>query len=182
MEATNVQDVFIQKNFLTIEEEKSLLESIDSCPWVDNRRGDRQVQIYGPYHDHKYNIIPGKYSIHPTWLQELAKKVHNSVNYANKDKLLDYKRCEVYINEYNSSNDLQYHFDSNTTFDECIYGISLNSDSHIGFKKKNKTTKVLVPARSIYVMSGIARTEYKHGIDLGWITGRRVSITFRTVK
>ncbi len=181
MEITDVPGLLLIKDFLIPEEEQLLLKNIDSSPWKPNRRGDRNVQIYGPYHDQQYNIIPGKYSAHPEWLQALAKKVHATTDDSQRDKLLDPKMCEVYINEYDSANDLQYHYDSNTTFDEHIYGISLNTDAHIGFKKKKKNNKVLVLARSMYVMSGSSRTQYKHGIDQGWITGRRVSITFRTV-
>ena len=180
MMTTDVPGLFLEKDFLTSEEEQSLLKNIDVSPWKPNRRGDRRVQIYGPYHDEHYNIIPGKYSAHPEWLQTLAKKVHATTDDPQRDKLLDPKQCEVYINEYNPVNDLQYHYDSNTTFDEHIYGISLNTDAHMGFKKKKKN-KILVPARSMYVMSGNSRTQYKHGIDKGWITGRRVSVTFRTV-
>lgn len=178
----NVPGLFLTENFLSATEEKQLLKCIDDGEWKDNRQGTRKVQIYGPWHDANYRIIPGKVSDHPQFLKDLAKKLHDSIDDKNKSKLLDQNTCEVYINEYVDKDSLQYHFDHPGTYDENIYGISLCNDAFMGFKNSDGLNKVLIPTRSLYVMSGDSRYKYKHGINKGWITNRRVSITFRTIK
>jgi alkylated DNA repair dioxygenase AlkB len=181
-QTTDVPGLFLVSEFLSEKEEKKLIKKINKGDWQDNRAGDRKVQVYGPYHDRAYKIIPGKYSEHPKWLKKLAKKLWKSVDDSNRDKLLDEKTCEVFINEYKDFNGLHYHFDHLVTYDENIYGVSLNCDAFMGFKNGSKVHKVSVPARSLYIMSGKSRDTYKHGIKRGWIDGKRISITFRTIR
>ena len=174
--------LILMSDFFTEEEEKALLKDIDNCEWKDNRQKTRKVQIYGPYHNSSYKIIPGKFSEHPEWARNLAKKVCDSVKNENRFKLLDPKRCEIFVNQYEKLDELHYHFDHPKTYDENIYGISLNADSYVGFTKNGDKHKVFIPKRSMYIMSGDSRYKCRHGIDKGWIDGRRLSITFRTVK
>lgn len=191
MSETNVPGLFVVKDFLTQDEEEKLLEEINKCEWKPNRSGERRVQIYGPYHDQRYRIIPGKYSSHPDWVKKLAKKINNEMTQSKlsvslsdgcEGKLLNEKTCEVYTNEYDKMDSLHYHFDHPVTYNNNIYGISLSSNASMGFKKGNKVVKVPVNRRSLYIMSGDSRTKYKHGIEKGWIEGKRVSVTFRTVR
>lgn len=182
MESTDVSDCSLQNEFLTPEEEQEILANIEnSYIWKPRSKSDTHTLIYGPQYDKHNKLIPEQSIAHPVWLQVLAKKVYDSVDYPNKDKLLNPEQYEVYINEYNSVRDLRYHFDNNTIFDEYIYGISLIADSHTGFKTEKETCKVSLPTRSMYVMSSKCRTQYKHNVDEGWIAGKRVSIIFRTV-
>ena len=99
---------------------------------------------------------------------------------------MDPETCEVYVNEYKDHAGLQYHYDHRSTYDECIYGISLGCDGYMGFQhgstNKGKPYKVSVPRGSLYMMTGQARNKFKHGINRGWIDGRRVSVTFRTIR
>jgi alkylated DNA repair dioxygenase AlkB len=178
----SVSGFFVHNDFISEEEGDYLLKLIDDSSWTVNRQGTRKVQIYGPWHDSNYKIVPNKVSDHPPFIKQLAQKVCNFVDDKNKSKLLDQNKCEVYINEYTSSDSLQYHYDSLSTYDDVIYGISLCSDAFLGLKNTDDLHKVLIPKNSLYIMSGDSRKKYKHGIDEGWITGRRVSITFRTVK
>ena len=181
--ATLPPGLTVIENFLTEKEEEELVKEIDKCDWKDNRQKDRKVQIYGPYHTSSYKIIPGKYTAHPEWVKKLAKKLFDALTDKNRFKLLDEKRCEVFVNEYNRSSKLHYHFDHPATYDENIYGVSMGADSFMGFKKGSAVHKASVGRRTLYVMAGESRFQYKHGIPLGWIQGdRRVSVTFRTVK
>jgi len=101
MYKTDIPDLYLSTNFITFNEESILIKQIDQEKWKPNRKGDRKVQIYGPYHDSKYTIIPGKFSEHSIWLQELAKKIWFFTTDPHGEKLMDPKKCEVYINEYN---------------------------------------------------------------------------------
>lgn len=179
---TQVPGLKVTDNFLTEEEEAYFVEKIDECVWKDNRTKDRLVQVYGPYHDRHYKIIPGKFSAHPEWVTELAEKVKASTDDPQRHKLTDPKRCEVFVNEYKEDSSLQYHTDHVVTYDEHIYGVSLNCNSFMGFKKGYDLRKVPVKRRSLYDMAGDSRRIFKHGIDKGWIDGRRISVTFRTVR
>ena len=164
MKSTNVKGLYIINDFLDQEEETEIIKEMNKCKWIDNRQGDRKVQVYGPYHDRHYKIIPNKYSKHPEWVKKLAKKVHDSINDSNKHKLLDEKNCEVFVNQYKNFQGLQYHFDHLGTYDENIYGVSLNTNGFMGFKKNKELYKVPISARSMYIMGGDSRKEYKHGI------------------
>jgi alkylated DNA repair dioxygenase AlkB len=182
---TEVPGLFVLENFLTEEEEAKLLKKINKCEWKDNRTKDRHVQIYGPWHDNSYKIIPGKFSEHPKWSRKYAKRIRKVAIDDNSDKLLDPEKCEIYTNKYNKPVDLQYHFDNRSTYDDCIYGISLNSDGFLGFREpnnKDNVRKIKLKRRSLYIMSGNARHKFQHGIEKEWITGERISITYRTIR
>ena len=179
-----VPGLVLIENFISEEDEAELLEAINAGHWVSNRTKDRRVQIFGHYHDIKYKIIPGKYSEHPEWAQKLTKKIQKLNIDSSKYKLIDPKRCECYINEYTDGAGLQYHTDYRSTYDECIYGISLNCDGYLGFKPVSGdiTKKIKIPHRSLYIMAGESRYNYKHGINPGWTYDTRVSVTFRTIR
>jgi alkylated DNA repair protein alkB family protein 8 len=172
------------ENFITEEEEVELLEEINKGRWVSNRTKDRRVQVFGPYHDTNYKIIPGKFSEHPEWAQKLAKRIQKLNIDSNSRKLTDPKRCEGYTNEYSDGVELYYHTDHRSTYDECIYGVSLNCDGYLGFKPVSGfafAKKIKIPRRSLYIMAGESRYNYKHGISPGWVEDTRVSVTFRTI-
>ncbi len=103
------------ENFITEEEEVELLEEINKGHWVSNRTKDRRVQVFGPYHDTNYKIIPGKFSEHPEWAQKLAKRIQKLNIDSNSRKLTDPKRCEGYTNEYSDGVELYYHTDHRST-------------------------------------------------------------------
>ena len=86
------------------------------------------------------------------------------------------------INEFSTDRGLRYHFDHRYTYDELICGISLNSDSVLSFQKGKDIIEVPIPRRSFYLMFVPSRKLWKHGIQPKHIIGRRVSVTFRTVK
>jgi len=171
------------KNFISEKEEAELLEAINDGHWVSNRTKDRRVQVFGPYHNDQYKIIPDKFSEHPVWAQKLAKRVQALNVDSNAFKLTDPKLCEGYTNEYSDGVGIYYHTDHRSTYDECIYGISFNCDGYLGFKQGSEIAKkVKIPRCSLYIMAGESRYNYKHGISPGWVTDTRVSVTFRTIK
>lgn len=183
----------VVKDFLTPKEESELLEKIDLETWFPNRTGSRRVQIYGPYHNKQYKIIPGKYSKHPPhvkWLAEVTlKKLQELVENGKIDSKLVFptkwvndQELEVYINEFLPKSGLRYHFDHRHTYNELICGISLNSDSIISFKKGSEIEEISIPQRSLYLMFGTWRKDWKHGLQPKHVTDKRVSVTFRTVR
>ena len=70
------------------------------------------------------------------------------------------------------------HYDSKKRWDEYIVGVNLNSEAELYFTKKDtKTVSIIIPPRSIYVLSGESRYEWRHGIKK--VKDTRYSITFR---
>jgi alkylated DNA repair dioxygenase AlkB len=129
----------------------------------------------------------GKYLPHknPDFIIELAKRVRDAIpvglGISTPEKWATHDQMEVYINEFLPGHSLAAHFDHRTTYEELIVGISLNSDSQITFTKGKESQKVSLPRRSLYVMYGPSRNQWKHAIEKEDVKGRRVSITFRTI-
>ena len=72
------------------------------------------------------------------------------------------------------------HYDSKKRWEEFIVGVNLNSEAELYFTKKGfKSISVVLPHRSIYVLSGESRYEWRHGIKK--VKGLRYSITFRKI-
>ena len=59
-----VSGLVLIENFISEEDEAELLEAINAGHWVSNRTKDRRVQIFGPYHDIKYKIIPKPHALY----------------------------------------------------------------------------------------------------------------------
>ena len=176
-----VPGLFLIPDFLSTDEEEWLIEEIDAGKWQATRNGDRRVQVYGPYHDRNYKIIPGKYSNHPEYIGDLVELMFQRLDdIPLSDKLRDQQLTEVYINEYKEGQTLRQHFDQRSTYDECIIGVSCGSDAVMCFSSGKDRREILVPRRSLYAMTGQARFKYQHGIQQP-IPDRRVSLTFRTV-
>jgi len=105
-------------------------------------------------------------------------------NYQWNDYLIyETKFCELQINKYDLQSELGFHKDSQIFYRELIFGISLISDSNFSFSKQEIETTVLIPNRSLYIMSGASRSKFKHGFHPNSIVNgnARISLTFRKI-
>ena len=176
-----VPGLILVPDFLSKKDEQWLADEIDAQEWIMNRARTRRIQVYGPYHNAQYKIIPGKYSKHPEFIAELVELLFQRIdNQQLSDKLRDEQLTEVYINEYTAGQTLQQHFDHRSTYEENIIGISCLSDVQLAFSCGSKVYEQNVPRRSLYIMSGDSRFKYKHGIRTP-AAARRLSVTFRTI-
>jgi len=57
------------------------------------------------------------------------------------------------------------HFDSRYKWGESVVGVTLGSGCKMYFTQKGHKVELELPRRSIYIMTGDARTEWKHGIS-----------------
>lgn len=187
----DVPGLFLNTNVLTEEEELYLFNLIEKETWKDNRNKTRKIQICGPYHDRKWKVIPGKITPHPKYssvlldiIDKFRKKDETCSILTNTimSKFKDGTKCELFVNSYLTGDGLRQPHDHRSTYDEIIIGVSILSNSKMTFSRGKKKIKVDLPRRSLYIMSGESRFLYKHGIQPGDITKRRVSLTFRTVK
>lgn len=73
------------------------------------------------------------------------------------------------------------HYDSKHRWEEFIVGVNLKSEAEIYFTKKDtKTISIKIPPRSIYILSGESRYQWRHGIKK--VENFRYSITLRKTK
>lgn len=73
------------------------------------------------------------------------------------------------------------HYDSKHRWEEFIVGINLKSEAELYFTKKDtKTYSVIIPPKSIYILSGESRYQWRHGIKK--VKDLRYSITLRKHK
>ncbi|XP_044254523.1 alkylated DNA repair protein alkB homolog 8 [Tribolium madens] len=106
----------------------------------------------------------------------------------------DFRPDQLTINRYKPGQGIPSHIDTHSAFEDPILSLSLNSDVVMEFKK-DETICVLLPRRSLLVMSGESRYEWTHGIVprtydfynnqegcCSFKRGIRVSFTFRKVR
>ncbi|MGL5889269.1 MAG: alpha-ketoglutarate-dependent dioxygenase AlkB [Bacteroidia bacterium] len=174
-----------QPNFLTPEQEKQLIQAIDALPWLTDLK--RRVQHYGYRYDYKARRINSTMLAAdlPDWGQKLALKLFS-------DGLAPFIADQLIINEYEPGQGITAHVDCEPCFEDVIISISLGSGcvmdfTHIDTKEH---IPVFLAPRSVVVMSGESRYEWKHGIaarrndKIGNRTlprERRISLTFRKV-
>jgi len=81
------------------------------------------------------------------------------------------------------SDALGFHKDNPIAYTEVICGVSLLSDVWIHYQYLKEEIKVLIPKRSLYLLTGLARYKWKHGIPPDSLVGgdKRISLTYRKV-
>eukprot|EP01060_Flectonema_neradi_P002857 TRINITY_DN1179_c0_g1_i1.p1 TRINITY_DN1179_c0_g1~~TRINITY_DN1179_c0_g1_i1.p1 ORF type:complete len:240 (+),score=55.49 TRINITY_DN1179_c0_g1_i1:53-772(+) len=188
-----VPGLYLVKDFISAEEEKSMLHDIDSDPeWETCRSGCRRVRFYVPWRDNK-GRVEEKEEIRelPTFVKELATRVIafgrslpelSAVDW-DSYKINDSKCTEMQINEFLPKDALGFHTDNVIAYKDVIVAVSLCSTVTITFRnpKTDQSVDVTVPNRSVYYMTGESRYKWLHGAHLGAVQSRRVSLTWRRV-
>lgn len=181
---TSIKGLYLLEEIISPEEEKYFIEQIQKGVWSTGRSG-RRVQISGAKHNIKYETISGKVTPHPKYIKKLIKilkeicdldeGISHLLTRETIQKISSPETSEIFINEYNKGDSLYPHFDQRKTYRECIFGISLASDVIMTFGSRD----ILIPARSLYIMSGDSRYRHKHSIK--HVDSYRLSVTFRTL-
>jgi alkylated DNA repair dioxygenase AlkB len=170
----------LRNDYITPDDEGLLLEQIDRQPWETDWR--RRIQQYGLGYSEMANR-PSWLRDFPAWLKPLAERVGHDAQFTRFPE-------NCVINEYIPPLGIGPHTDY-AAFGPAIACVSLGSDVVMDFTGPGEPSKVSVhvPRRSLWIITGHARSVWRHGIaprltDL--INGerrsrsRRVSITFRT--
>jgi len=180
-----MDDFIVIRDFIAEDESEVLLKGMTVGGWKKNRTGKRDVQIYGPWHDSSWHIIPGKITPHAKWLTPIKQKIRNILydfgEDVQGDLVMDDDACEIFINRYKKDQGIRFHHDQRTTYNEYICGVSLVSSCIMTLKKGTIEINNKLPPLSAYVMRGDARYVYQHGIKPETMKGERISITFRTL-
>lgn len=172
-------------NFITKEDEKNLLNSINAEPWLADIK--RRVQHYGYKYDYKARSID--YSMFlgalPVWAQPLAKRLY-------AERLVNQEPDQLIVNEYIPGQGIANHVDCEPCFGETITSVSLGSHCVMSFVnvKSGQKKEVMLEPGSLVVITGEARHLWTHGIaqrkvdvfnERKYERKLRISMTFRKV-
>jgi alkylated DNA repair protein (DNA oxidative demethylase) len=167
------------EDFITADEELALLNRITSLEFREMRmRGvvaKRRVIHYGvDYSFETFKAAPGPPI--PEFLLDLRERAARFA--AVGSEALE----EALITEYPPGAAIGWHRDAHP-FD-IVVGISLLSESRFRFRRGRvrawETAELPLPPRSIYLLTGPARTEWEHSIPA--VKKLRYSVTFRTLR
>ncbi|XP_078513159.1 tRNA (carboxymethyluridine(34)-5-O)-methyltransferase ALKBH8 isoform X2 [Lissotriton helveticus] len=197
------------EDFITAEDEESMLQSIDWATDKENENAQkslkhRKVKHYGfefRYDNNnvdKNKPLPGGF---PETCELVLEKVMGQ-------GLIEYKPDQLTVNQYEPGQGIPPHIDTHSAFEDGLISLSLGAQIVMEFKHPDgRSVAVLLPRRSLLVMTGESRYLWTHGItprkfdvvqaseglnigaiavDAGDITlnkrGTRTSFTFRKVK
>jgi hypothetical protein len=172
----------LRPDYITPAEEQALLAQVENGPWENDWR--RRIQQYGLGYGSSGG--PPKWiRDFPTWLIELARRVAADANFPRFPE-------KSVINEYIPPLGIAPHKDY-PAFGSPIACVSLGSDVILDLISQDRSRRVPihVPARSLWTLSGEARSKWLHGIaprlndtiaGLRRPRQRRVSITFRVAR
>ena len=178
-----IPDLQYFENFVSKEEESQLIQNIDHENWLSDLK--RRVQHYGYKYDYKSRRIDLNMKIGelPVWVNFLTQRFLDKKIFQNSpDQLI--------INEYFQGQGIAAHIDCEPCFEDTIASISLNSDVVMDFSKGGEKIPFVLNQRSLVVLKGESRYDWKHGIAArksDQINGlkiqrtRRISLTFRRV-
>jgi alkylated DNA repair dioxygenase AlkB len=179
-----VSGIKLYEDFLSEQEEDELLRWLDAAPWeCIGDKDSRRVQHYGWRYLYKAKKVSmsDKLGPLPLWADKLACRLAGL-------GLMPYLADQVIVNEYIKRQGIAMHIDCLPCFDDVIVSVSILEEWSMKFQKAMQQELVSLPRRSALVISGAARSEWKHGIDRrtkdpsGHLRGRRISLTFRKVK
>lgn len=169
--------------FISQVDETRLLQTVTKQKWLQDL--SRRVQHYGYKYDYKSRRIDASMKLGPMphWISEvLAKLVARGYFSKTPDQMI--------VNEYLPGQGIAPHVDCEPCFEDTIASLSLGSGTVMNFHQKSRKTEVYLPPRSIVVLKGESRYEWKHSIPKrksDVIHGNRVkrttrvSLTFRRV-
>lgn len=176
-----IQGLTYIQNFISREEEISLLDSINKETWLSDLK--RRVQHYGYKYDYKKRNIDNSMYLGelPSWTNFVTDRM-SSLN------LIDKTPDQLIVNEYLVGQGISNHIDCEPCFGDTIISVSLGSSCIMNFKNENQTVEVFLEPCSIVILKDDARFKWSHGIASRkkdkWnnnIYNRdtRISLTFR---
>lgn len=159
-------------DFITEAEEDYLLDHIEEEKWSSSI--SRRVQQYGYEYDYrtrKVKKLKSDLGQDTWWLED----VMNRMSYE-----FGFSPDQAIINEYRPGQKLAPHVDAQC-FGPVVASLSLLDDWLMVFERRMEASRVMLPRRSLVVLTGDARYGWTHAIQPQPERSRRISVTFRTV-
>ncbi|KAH0810649.1 hypothetical protein GEV33_012138 [Tenebrio molitor] len=143
----------IIENFITEEEEATLLSL---CHFeTSGGMKHRQVKHYG--YEFRYDINNVDKN------KPLPEKIPTECGFLWDRLSFNFRPDQLTINHYKPGQGIPSHVDTHSAFEDPILSLSLNAPVVMEFKK-NETICVLLPRRSLAIISGESRYAWSHGI------------------
>lgn len=175
-------------DFLTPAEQEDAVRRIDANQGAWLKSLSRRVQHYGWRYDYAARAITSDMRIGPlpAWLQVLALRLYEAGWFERVPE-------QVIINEYEPGQGIAMHAD-HPGFGDAVAMVSLGDDWAMDFSRAGgagdapRTESMTLERGSALVLTGEARSEWRHGIAKrrrerdGRERKRRLSLTFRTVR
>lgn len=155
--------VILLPNFVSESEEILLLSLNDFSDLNESQyMKHRKVKHYG--YEFRYDINnvdkdkPLKESIPDdcNFLWPRLSEIHPNLS--------NFKPDQLTVNHYKPNQGIPPHVDTHSAFEDPIMSLSLNSDTVMEFKSENEHLSILLPRRSLLIMSGESRYNWTHGI------------------
>jgi alkylated DNA repair dioxygenase AlkB len=173
-EKIDIDGLTIVENFISEDEEKKILNIINSYKWDTTLK--RRTQQYGYTYDYtSYNC---------TKTQPIPESFNFIIDKIVSDFGINIE--QIIINEYLPGQGISRHTDSKI-FGNEVFSLSLNSDTVMEFSSDSTTIERPLKRRSVLMMKDGARYIWKHSIpsrhfDNGIKRNTRISMTFRKLK
>ncbi len=182
--APEIEGLCYFPNFIDARMHNRLIETIDRQSWEHSLK--RRVQQYGYRYDYKNRTI-GK----ADWLGPLPEWTDQTKALLHQQNMFDACPDQMIVNEYLPGQGIASHIDRTTCFGETVAILSLGSPIILDLVHaySQDRSAVLLEPRSLLVLKGPARYEWKHGIAArktdrfqgdSFKRERRISLTFRT--
>lgn len=191
--------LIVINDFITAEEEDSILSTIKFDNDKSSELKHRNVKHYGYEFKYATNNVSLDEPIEPIPLEFnfLWQRLSDYPNKSNHDFNFNFIPDQLTVNRYNPGQGIPPHVDTHSPFTDGIISLSLQSDIVMDFKNlKNQSYSVILPRRSLCIMSGESRYDWTHGITprksdiipaaTNGLTlqyrGTRTSLTFRKTR
>lgn len=193
------EGLIILEEFVTEEKELEILKVLEACNVIkDSSLKHRSVMHFGYEFLYGINNVNPKQPLEqkiPKECDDLWNKLEN-VCTDGKISLEWLEPDQLTVNVYEPGQGIPPHVDTHSAFLDAIISLSLESDIVMEFRKGHQKRSVLLPRRSLLIMSGESRYDWTHGItprmmDVvlttnGNLTTRprskRTSLTFRKLR
>ncbi|KAH8299627.1 hypothetical protein KR044_003649, partial [Drosophila immigrans] len=186
-------------DFVSDEEEAALLIAVaddgdDGAARMENNLKHRHVKHFGYEFLYGSNNVDPNQPLHEQPIPSACDFLWPRLDNPELPKILT--PDQLTVNAYEPGQGIPPHVDTHSAFMDPILSLSLQSDVVMDFRRNNELVHVLLPRRSLLVMSGESRYDWTHGIKpkhidvvstaSGSLTtkarSKRTSLTFRRLR
>lgn len=157
------EGLILIEDIITPELEEKLLRELEwSGEETDNKLKNRKVQHFG------FEFIYGSNNVDPS--SPLERKIPKECDEVWKnlssrsEKFISFCPDQLTVNRYEPGHGIPAHCDTHSCFVDPIVSLSLGSSVVMEFRQNTRHVSVLLPRRSLLVMSGESRYGWTHGI------------------
>ena len=172
-----IEGLYYIPNFIDDEELAAIYEEINNADFQPISNKSRVVAQYGYKYHYLGNIKPTLTATIPDLLCEIA-TAERLAPYITLNENLD----QLIINKYATNQSISAHCDHVKFFGPVIACLSIGGSATATFtsiKRPLHKVSIKLEEKSLYIMTGKSRYEYKHEISKP--TSDRYSLTYRSV-